>query len=70
MPTNCICAILYICFFVGLIISAVYAFKEGSPYTYTYPSDTDGNICGIDKGFIEYKYIYLLNNDLNKSVCV
>ncbi|EGR33974.1 solute carrier family 44 protein member 2, putative [Ichthyophthirius multifiliis] len=70
MPTNCLCAIIYIAFLSGIIVAAIFAFKEGSPYKYSYPSDSDGNICGIDQGYKDYKYVLLLDEGMKNSVCV
>lgn len=58
------CMIVFSGFMAGWIIVAFLAMTMGSLDRFTAPSDSDGHICGVDRGF--EKKEYLLFFDLSK----
>ena len=55
---DCICCIIFIVLFALCIVVAGFGFKEGKPSQLFYFYDEDGNACGHDPGFEDYKYLY------------
>jgi len=43
---------------VGFGVVGYYGFKNGDPKTLFAPLDSDGNFCGVTKGYEEYKLLY------------
>ena len=55
---DCICCIIFIVLFALCIVVAGFGFKQGKPSQLFYFYDEDGNACGHDPGFEDYKYLY------------
>ena len=58
---DCICCIIFLLFFIGCIIIALLGFFMGQPEKILYSYDEDGNACGYDEGFQDYKMLYFYN---------
>ena len=56
-----LCCIIFIIFLVGCIIIALLGFLMGKPQKILYSYDEDGNACGLDKGYEDYKMLYFYN---------
>ncbi|GIY91908.1 choline transporter-like protein 4 [Caerostris extrusa] len=54
--TDILCLFLFAAFIAGWIVVAFFAFREGNPKVLVYPTDSQGNICGVgeleDKPFL------------------
>ncbi|GIY40639.1 choline transporter-like protein 4 [Caerostris darwini] len=54
--TDVLCLFLFVAFIAGWIVVAFFAFREGNPKVLVYPTDSQGNICGVgeleDKPFL------------------
>ncbi|XP_041370892.1 choline transporter-like protein 2 [Gigantopelta aegis] len=46
--TDIICCILFLVFVTGMVIISVLAYARGNPYRLIYPTDSNGDICGLD----------------------
>ena len=55
---DCICCLIFILFLVGCVIVALIGFIMGKPERILYSYDEDGNACGYDEGYENYKYLY------------
>ena len=55
---DCICCIIFLVFFIGCLIIALLGFLMGKPIKILYSYDEDGNACGLDKGYENYKMLY------------
>ena len=55
---DCICCIIFIVLFALCIVVAGFGFKQGKPSQLFYFYDEDGNACGHDPGYEDYKYLY------------
>ena len=55
---DCICCIIFIVLFALCIVVAGFGFKEGKPSQLFYFYDEDGNACGHDPGYEDFKYLY------------
>ena len=62
--TDLPCLLVFLAFLVGWLVVAGFAISQGSITRFTMPSDSDDNICGVDKG-VKTKP-YLLFFDLTK----
>nr|XP_021000008.1 choline transporter-like protein 4 [Parasteatoda tepidariorum] len=61
--TDIICLFLFIAFIAGWIVVGVFAFRAGDLKVLFYPTDSEGNMCGVDE--LKNKS-YLLFFDLRK----
>jgi hypothetical protein len=55
---DCICCIIFLVFMVACIIIGLLGFFMGKPQKILFPYDEDGNACGYDEGYEEYKVLY------------
>ena len=53
-----LCCIIFIIFLIGCIIVSLLGFLMGKPQKILYPYDEDGNACGLDKVYENYKMLY------------
>ncbi|GAM18465.1 hypothetical protein SAMD00019534_016400, partial [Acytostelium subglobosum LB1] len=82
---DCFFLLLFIAFWAGMIIVAVYGLREGDPKRLLYGTDYQGNTCGIDnvkagkipsnysKDFTNEKYVYFIYYPLltsYRAICV
>lgn len=55
---DCLCLILYLVFWAGLIVVAIFAFSKGNPQLLAAPFDSSGKQCGYSPGYQSYDYAY------------
>ena len=55
---DCLCCIIFIIFFIGCLLTAFVGFLFGKPKRILYSYDEDGNACGYDDGYKDYKLLY------------
>ena len=55
---DCLCCIIFIIFFIGCLLTAFVGFLFGKPKRILYSYDEDGNACGYDEGYKDYKLLY------------
>jgi len=68
-----LCCLLFIAFMGGMIAVAAYGIHNGNPTLLARGYDYDGNMCGIAKGYEDYKYLYFANpveNHLTETLCL
>ena len=58
---DCICCIIFLVIFALCIVVAGFGFYKGKPTQLFYFYDDEGNACGYDEGFKDYKYLYFTN---------
>ncbi|XP_069121444.1 choline transporter-like protein 2 [Argopecten irradians] len=46
--TDIICCLLFLFFLTGMVVCSILGFTRGNPYKLIYPTDSSGNICGLD----------------------
>ncbi|XP_054713879.1 choline transporter-like protein 2 [Uloborus diversus] len=47
--TDILCLFFFVAFIAGWIVVGYFAFREGDPRVLLYPTDSEGNMCGIGK---------------------
>lgn len=69
--SDVLCCLIFSVFIIALIgvcATADYNMKFANMFN---PVDSDGNVCGVDSGFEDYKYAFLANwNSPMQVVCV
>ncbi|GFR06390.1 choline transporter-like protein 4 [Trichonephila clavata] len=58
--TDVICLFLFVAFLGGWCVVAFFAYREGDPRTIVYPTDSDGNICGVGE-FEDRPYLFFFD---------
>ncbi len=56
-----------------MIVYTHIAFKNGDPRVLATPFDSDGNKCGVDDGFKDFKFIYFatpIPGKLSHTTCL
>jgi len=68
-----LCCLLFIAFMGGMVAVAAYGIHNGNPTILARGYDYDGNMCGVDKGYEDYKYLYFalpLTGHLTETLCL
>lgn len=55
------CCPVFVAFVVGMIVIAIYGFTNGDPAALATPFDSEGNQCGLTKGYSDFPYIFFAN---------
>ncbi|GFU96700.1 choline transporter-like protein 4 [Trichonephila clavipes] len=64
--TDVICLFLFVAFLGGWCVVAFFAYREGDPRTIVYPTDSDGNICGVGEFDLELFFMNSVASTLNR----
>lgn len=69
--TDVLCLIVFLSFIVGWLVVAGFAYREGKPELLLYPTDSEGNVCGVGE-FKERPYLFFfdLTQCLKTSVVI
>lgn len=74
--TDVLFCLIFIAFLVGLGVISAFGYQNGQPQRLLAPLDADGKFCGLDDGYQNYTYLYLLDINLgvteilSSAVCV
>ncbi|XP_055896841.1 choline transporter-like protein 2 isoform X1 [Biomphalaria glabrata] len=58
--TDVVCCILFVIFLAGMIAVSLVGYVRGDPVKLIYPTDSSGNICGVDT-YKEKKYLFMFD---------
>ena len=67
---DCFCLLLYLAFWAGLVIVAVFAFSKGNPQLLAAPFDSSGQQCGYAEGYSGYDYAYYDVSNTDIFCCI
>ena len=55
------CCPVFVAFVVVMVVISIYGFTNGDPANLATPFDSEGNQCGLDKGYSDFPYLYFTN---------
>ncbi|CDW78517.1 UNKNOWN [Stylonychia lemnae] len=61
--TDVLFYILFVLFLISMMGCSIYGYKNGQPGKLFAPLDSDGNICGYDPNYLDYKYMFIWDID-------
>ena len=72
--TDIICCLLFVIFWVFTIYIAIYGLQNGNLKNIAQPYDSDGNRCGVDRGFEKFPLLYfdqpMSTSAIKFTICV
>ena len=67
---DCFFLIVYLVFWAGLIVVAIFAFSKGQPHLLAAPFDSSGNQCGYSQGYKNYPYGFYNSRNMSQFACI